>query len=230
MGIKVALVCDAGTPTVSDPGFKFVQEARKNGVLVEALPGPCAVTTALSASGFPADKFTFMGYLSKTISEREDTLYEIMRSGKTCALYESPARLVRTLHSIKEIFGPRHQVYLAFELTKKHEEHYRDTIERLIEHFEEVTEAQRLKGEITMVLAPFVDAEEEERKDILRGQHFNPARDSIMKINILTMADKLNNEVEMMEAEFRSLLKSLFPDVPSSHINAIIRKVRSKGK
>lgn len=66
MGIKVALVSDAGTPTVSDPGFKFVEEARKSGVLVEALPGPCAVTTALSASGFPADKFIFMGYLSKT--------------------------------------------------------------------------------------------------------------------------------------------------------------------
>lgn len=140
MGIKVALVSDAGTPTVSDPGFKFVQEARKSGILVEALPGPCAVTTALSASGFPADKFTFMGYLSKTRGEREQTLLEIQRSGKTCALYESPARLVRTLHSIQEVFGPKHHVYVGMELTKKYEEHFRDSVDRLITYFEEITE------------------------------------------------------------------------------------------
>ena len=81
-----------------------------------------------------------------------------------------------------------------------------------------------------MVLGPYVDNEEEERKDIIRGQHFNVARDSIMKINILTMAEKLNNEVEMAEGEFRDLLRTLFPDIPSSHINTIVRKVRSKGK
>ena len=74
MGFKVALVSDAGTPTISDPGFKFVQEAQDQGIQVEALPGPCAVTTALSASGFPCDNFAFMGYLSKTETERQDQL------------------------------------------------------------------------------------------------------------------------------------------------------------
>lgn len=77
MGLKVALVSDAGTPTISDPGFKFIQEARDQGIMVEALPGPCAVTTALSASGFASDRFSFMGYLPKAQGEREDVLLEI---------------------------------------------------------------------------------------------------------------------------------------------------------
>ena len=76
-GLRVALVSDAGTPAISDPGFKFIQEAKEQGIVVEALPGPCSVTTALSASGFPSDKFQFFGYLSKTQSEREDSLLEI---------------------------------------------------------------------------------------------------------------------------------------------------------
>jgi 16S rRNA (cytidine1402-2'-O)-methyltransferase len=78
-GMRVALVSDAGTPTISDPGFKFISEAKNNGISVEALPGPCAVTTALSACGFPSDRFQFYGYLSKTPGEREDALIEIKR-------------------------------------------------------------------------------------------------------------------------------------------------------
>lgn len=80
---------------------------------------------------------------------------EIQRSGKTCALYESPARLLRSLHSIEEIFGPTHPVYVAIELTKKHEQHMRDTVERLRAHIEEITEGQRLKGEVTLIIGPW---------------------------------------------------------------------------
>jgi 16S rRNA (cytidine1402-2'-O)-methyltransferase len=74
MGLRVALVSDAGTPTISDPGFKFLREARKEGLSIEPLPGACAAITALSASGFPGDKFTFNGYLSKTESDKVDEL------------------------------------------------------------------------------------------------------------------------------------------------------------
>lgn len=108
MGLKVALVSDAGTPTISDPGFKFVQEAQLQGIRIEALPGPCAVTTALSASGFPSDRFMFMGYLSKTKSEREDTLTTIKQSGCTSAIFENPNRLMQTLDAIKDVFGSSH--------------------------------------------------------------------------------------------------------------------------
>ena len=71
LGFRVALVSDAGTPTISDPGYKFLREAKKQGISIEALPGPCAATTALSACGFPTERFQFIGYLSKTDSERE---------------------------------------------------------------------------------------------------------------------------------------------------------------
>ena len=76
-GLRVALVSDAGTPAISDPGFKFIGEAKEQGIVVEALPGPCAVTTALSASGFHADKYQYFGNLSQTQGEREDPLLEI---------------------------------------------------------------------------------------------------------------------------------------------------------
>lgn len=108
MGFRVALVSDAGTPTISDPGFGFVKEAHDNGIAVEALPGPCAVTVALSASGFPSDQFHFGGYLSKTASERMEALVAMRTRGASAVLYESPNRLVRTLHSIMEVFGPQH--------------------------------------------------------------------------------------------------------------------------
>lgn len=77
MGFRVALVSDAGTPTISDPGYKFLKAAQEQGIAVEALPGPCAVTTALSACGFPSERFQFAGYLSKTKSEREEQLFNI---------------------------------------------------------------------------------------------------------------------------------------------------------
>lgn len=77
LGFRVALVSDAGTPTISDPGYKFIKEAKAQGISIEALPGPCAATTALSACGFPTDRFQFYGYLSKNEGERETALLEI---------------------------------------------------------------------------------------------------------------------------------------------------------
>ena len=97
LGLKVALVSDAGTPTISDPGFKFIHQARKAGILVEALPGPCAVTTALSASGFSADNFNFIGYMPKTYNDRETELLKIKKQGRTTAFYENPKRITRVL-------------------------------------------------------------------------------------------------------------------------------------
>ena len=110
-----------------------MKECKKHGISIEALPGPCAATTALSASGFPTDKFQFFGYLSKTESDREGELLDIMRQEKTAIIYESPSRVMRTLDHIRDIFGNHHEVYLGVELTKIHERHYRDTVERVIE-------------------------------------------------------------------------------------------------
>ena len=157
MGLKVALVSDAGTPCISDPGFKFIKEAQESGLVVEPLPGPCAVTTALSASGFPSDKFSFGGYLPKSGGEREDSLLEVRKSGKTTCFYENPSRLVRSLASIEEVFGPDHYVYVGLELTKLNEAHYRDRVEKVREHLQAASESTRLKGEVTLVIAPHTD-------------------------------------------------------------------------
>lgn len=106
MGFRVALVSDAGTPTISDPGYKLTQAAHDEGIAVEALPGPCAVTTAVSASGFPCEKFSFMGYIPKTESDKVDLLTRALVLGQTTVFYESPNRLVKSLSAVVEIFGP----------------------------------------------------------------------------------------------------------------------------
>lgn len=105
MGFRIALVSDAGTPTISDPGYKFINQAQKDGIAVEALPGPCAVTTALSACGFPTESFQFLGYLSKTQSEKEETLLVAAKAGITTVFYESPNRLLRSLATIEDVMG-----------------------------------------------------------------------------------------------------------------------------
>lgn len=107
LGFRVALVSDAGTPTISDPGFKFVKEAKTEGISVEALPGACAAITALSACGFPTDKFQFAGYLPKTESEKIQILETLKDEGKTFCFYESPNRLIRVLSVIEEVFGDK---------------------------------------------------------------------------------------------------------------------------
>lgn len=134
---------------------------------------------------------------------------------------------MRTLYSIEEIFGPAHPVYVGFELTKRHEQHYRDGVQRVRSQLEESIEGSRLKGEVTLVISVY--REDEEMKQILQGQKFNPNKDAIMKVNILKVAQRLNDQVEMSEGEFRNLLKALFPDVPSYHASAMARIVRAGG-
>lgn len=136
--------------------------------------------------------------------------------------------MIKTLYSIEEIFGPRHLIFVGFELTKRHEQHFRDGVQRVRSQLEESSEGSRLKGEITLVISPW--KEDEELEQLLRGQKFNPNKDAQVKVNILTVAQRLNEQVEMSEGEFRDLLKGLFPEVPSYHLKAVARIVSSKGR
>lgn len=97
MGFRVALVSDAGTPTISDPGFKLTQAAHNEGIAVEALPGACALTTAISAAGFPSERFSFMGYIPKTESEKVELFLRSEQLGQTVCFYDSPNRIVKSL-------------------------------------------------------------------------------------------------------------------------------------
>jgi 16S rRNA (cytidine1402-2'-O)-methyltransferase len=120
-GSSVALVTDAGTPGISDPGFLLVREARAAGIAVTPIPGPAAVTTALSAAGVPADRFVFDGFLPVKPGRRVHRLEALRELDTTIVLYESPHRILAALDAIQTVFGER-PIVLARELTKKFEE------------------------------------------------------------------------------------------------------------
>ncbi len=147
-GKSVALVSDAGMPTICDPGEKLVNIARSNGINIVCIPGPCAALTALVSSGLPSSRFTFEGFLPKKKSEREKILLEISRNNKTTILFESPKRLKKLLSELKEYLGGERKVHIARELTKKFEDHIGDSINEIITYFND----KEVLGEITIVI------------------------------------------------------------------------------
>jgi 16S rRNA (cytidine1402-2'-O)-methyltransferase len=143
-GAVVALVSDAGTPLVSDPGFALVRECLTAGVEVEVLPGPSAVTTALVASGLPADRWLFVGFLPRKRTELERLL---VHTGETLVAFESPRRLAGTLRALAAA-DPERPAAVCRELTKLHEEVRRGSAAELAEHFQ----ATAARGEIVLVV------------------------------------------------------------------------------
>lgn len=149
---KVVLVSSAGTPTVSDPGFKLVRECVRQGIKIEPIPGASAVLTALVASGLPTDKFLFLGYLPKKKSKRKNLLSNLVSMKRflraTIIIYPSPHRLIKELEDIQEILGDI-QIVLCRELTKAYEEIRREKISEAINHFSRV----KPKGELTLLFS-----------------------------------------------------------------------------
>jgi 16S rRNA (cytidine1402-2'-O)-methyltransferase len=146
-GNTVALITDAGTPAVSDPGRHVVEAAAAAGVRVESIPGPSAVTTALAASGFEADRYVFEGFLPRKGSERRARLEAIARESRTAVVYESPNRVARTLQDLADACGFDRQAVVARELTKIHEEYWRGGLAAAALHFSE-----NARGEFVIVL------------------------------------------------------------------------------
>ena len=149
-GKALALISDAGTPLISDPGMKLVREVLARGHAVYAIPGPSAAITALTLSGLPTDRFLFAGFPPAKSGARRRWLQELAGISATVILYESPARIRATLADIIDIFGDR-PAALCRELTKLHEEVLRG---RLFEIAEELHVREAIKGEITLVIAP----------------------------------------------------------------------------
>lgn len=133
-GSQVALVSDAGTPGISDPGERLVAAATAAGHPVEVVPGPSAVIAALVASGLPTGRFTFEGFLPRKGAERRHRLATIAADRRTTVLYEAPHRVAQTLGDLAGACGPRRRVALARELTKLHEETWRGTLEGAVAH------------------------------------------------------------------------------------------------
>ncbi len=147
-GKSIALVSDAGMPSICDPGEDLIKKSRNGGLKIVCIPGPCAALTALVSSGLPSSKFTFEGFTPKKKSEREKLLLEISTNNKTSILYESPNRLKKLLNELKIYCGGEREIQVFRELTKKFEEHIGDNIDQVINYFE----SKEVLGEITVVI------------------------------------------------------------------------------
>ena len=148
LGITLAVISDAGTPGISDPGYLIVREALRVGIPIEVLPGATAFVPALVGSGLPASRFTFEGFLPVK-KGRLTRLRELANESRTLIFYESPHRLLRTLQDLAEHLGAERPCAVARELTKLHEEMYRGTLHSAAAHFSKGT----VKGEIALVVA-----------------------------------------------------------------------------
>jgi 16S rRNA (cytidine1402-2'-O)-methyltransferase len=147
-GEKIALVTDAGTPGISDPGFLLVRECLKLGIEVECLPGPTAFVPALVNSGLPSDRFCFEGFLPQK-KGKQTKVRQLENEERTMVFYESPFRLLKTLELFATVFGEDRRASVSRELTKIYEETARGSLKELIAHFS----AKTVKGEIVIVVA-----------------------------------------------------------------------------
>jgi len=147
-GLSIALITDAGTPAISDPGFLLTRACVEAGIEVDCLPGATAFVPALVNSGFPNDRFIFEGFLPLK-KGRQTRLLQLAEETRTIILYESPHKLIKTLGQLVEYFGADRLVSVSRELTKLHEETIRGTAEEVLKHFE----AKPPKGEIVIVVA-----------------------------------------------------------------------------
>ncbi|NIP58545.1 MAG: 16S rRNA (cytidine(1402)-2'-O)-methyltransferase [Gemmatimonadetes bacterium] len=160
-GDELALVSDAGTPGVSDPGARLARAAAEAGHRVVPVPGPSAVLAALAASGLPADRFTFLGFPPRKGGERDALLERVASAAETVVLFESPERLVALLGDLEALCGPDRRVAVARELTKVHEEFVRGTIEEARRYYGE----NPPRGEVTVVVEAAPEAGEPDAVD-----------------------------------------------------------------
>jgi 16S rRNA (cytidine1402-2'-O)-methyltransferase len=149
-GKSIALISDAGTPAISDPGFLLVRECLKNDIDVECLPGATAFVPALVNSGFPCDRFTFEGFLPHK-KGRQTRLKGLAEEERTMIFYESPHRLLKSLEQFSEYFGAERMVSVSRELTKLYEETIRGTVQEVLNHYNK--NPNTVKGEIVIVVA-----------------------------------------------------------------------------
>lgn len=160
-GQSIALISDAGTPLISDPGYKLVRLARAQSIQVLPIPGASAVTAALSVAGLPTDRFVFEGFLAAKGGPRQKRLQALAREKRTMVFYESPHRIVSSVEDMGEAFGPARQMFIARELTKKFEAHFLGSVSDCLEWLKQDSNNQ--KGEFVVIVAACDEAEEEAR-------------------------------------------------------------------
>ncbi|MBI0028472.1 16S rRNA (cytidine(1402)-2'-O)-methyltransferase [Gilliamella sp. B14448G11] len=159
-GLSIALVSDAGTPLINDPGYHLVKACRENDIKVVPIPGACAAIAALSVAGLPSDKFIYEGFLPAKSKARQDSLASLITEPRTMIFYESTHRLLETLKDMQTIFGANKQIVLAKELTKTWETIVSFPVNELIDWLNQ--DASRQKGEFVLIVAGYT----ENNKDI----------------------------------------------------------------
>jgi len=150
-GKNVALISDAGTPAIADPGFILVRRCREEGIPVAAVPGPSAAIAALSISGLPTDRFAFEGYLPSRSKGRRDVFRKVSAEERTAIFYEAPHRLMASLTDLVAELGPGREIAVVRELTKIHEELLRGRAEEVLA---EISGREKVRGEIVLLVAP----------------------------------------------------------------------------
>ena len=168
-GENIAVVSDAGTPGISDPGEEIVKEAIKNNIEIVPIPGACAMISALISSGLDTKQFMFIGFLPVNKKDKQEKLEEIKKIKQTLIFYEAPHKLINTLENIKEILGDRN-IVLAKEITKIHEEYIRGKVSEVLQ------KQQNPKGEFVIIVEGSKENEIEEEQKILNSlsldEHF----------------------------------------------------------
>ncbi len=206
-GAAVALVTDAGTPCISDPGDRAVAAAREAGAHVIPVPGPCAVVTALSVSGFPGSRFHFEGFLPVKGRDRSKRLTEISTMDVTIVLYESPHRIRETLHDLAQILGTDRECVLCREITKKFETIVAGTLGDLDANSSE----SEIRGEFTLVIAPGAPAVEKPVFPALENEIF---RLRSMDLPVKTVASILAPYAGMSKSEVYEIILKIEKEHP----------------
>jgi 16S rRNA (cytidine1402-2'-O)-methyltransferase len=183
---RIAFITDAGTPGISDPGAELVKLALERGDTIEVLAGATAFVPALVLSGLPTAQFCFEGFLPRKGSERKKRLLAIAQRSMTTVLYESPQRIVDTLHNFSEACGPERLASVSRELSKQFETTYRGTLESLITQLSQ----NEVRGEIVLVIGPAeekvdsLNAEEKAQELIAQGLHGRELREALMVLGV----------------------------------------------
>ena len=179
-GKSVALVSDAGSPLISDPGYKLIKKAKAEKIYISSIPGSCAVIAALQLSGLPTNRFMFAGFIPNKDKARKDLFKELKDINTTLVFYETAPRILKTLETAKEIF-PKREASIAREITKMYEECITDSFENLIKYFS----SKEPKGEMVLMIAPPMEKETVDIEKLLKK-----------KLKTLSLKDTVKEVVE----------------------------------
>ena len=200
-GQSIALISDAGTPLINDPGYKLVTAAHDNNIKVTPIPGPSAIITALSASGLPTNKFIFEGYLPPKNEARKTRLIELKNESRTLVFYEAPHRIVESIKIMQEVFGDERRSTIARELTKQFEQIVRATLSAITAKLE--SEEIKIKGEFVVIVegAQEVSISDEEvlRINQILSEKFSPKDAAALTAKI---TGRKKNEVYQLALEY----------------------------